>query len=229
MQCCGSELIFFEFGFGSTNFFRFQIRILTLIFWPEIVLNGASHCFYMCSGSCTTEKKVFQLKNLRFFSFKYLTCDFSHKIFLFYNSVWIRIQIRTFFSDPDSDPQHCLYVSTVTSNLVRPSLSMFCKDIVYSHYSELSLFSRTKQFICITAGYRTNWNHARSKVLPNEIRFYEAKLKLWKYIGIKGPLLPTFCETVPLKKLQSSFRPTPISKGLNRTGTFTISLLWCIG
>jgi hypothetical protein len=31
-----------------------------------------------------------------------------------------------------------------------------------------------------------NWNPARSKVLPNEIRFYEAKLKLQQFTGIKG-------------------------------------------
>jgi hypothetical protein len=28
----------------------------------------------------------------------------------------------------------------------------------------------------------------RSKVLPNEIRFYEAKLKLQQFTGIKGPI-----------------------------------------
>jgi hypothetical protein len=69
----------------------------------------------------TAEKKVLQLKNARFFSFKCLICDFSQKL-LFYNSVLIRIrlriQIRTFFgfgssqniriiSDLDSYPQHC--------------------------------------------------------------------------------------------------------------------------
>jgi hypothetical protein len=81
------------------------------------VLPGASHCFHMCSGICTTEINVFQLKNLRFFSFKCLICAFSQKFFLFYSSVWIRIririQIRTFFSDSDtqiqpkySDPKH---------------------------------------------------------------------------------------------------------------------------
>jgi hypothetical protein len=45
-QCCVSEFIFF--GFGSPN--------------------GVSHCFRMCSGTCTTEEKVFQQKNLSFFS-----------------------------------------------------------------------------------------------------------------------------------------------------------------
>jgi hypothetical protein len=31
-------------------------------------------------------------------------------------------------------------------------------------------------------------NTARSKVLPNEIRFSEAKLKLQQFTGIKGPI-----------------------------------------
>jgi hypothetical protein len=34
----------------------------------------------------------------------------------------------------------------------------------------------------------TNWNPARSKALPYEIRFYEAKVKLQKFTGIKGPI-----------------------------------------
>jgi hypothetical protein len=66
-QFCGSELIFF--GFGSTNFFRIRIRILRLIFWPQIFLNVASNCFHMCSGTCTSEKKIiflFQVFDLRF-------------------------------------------------------------------------------------------------------------------------------------------------------------------
>jgi hypothetical protein len=34
-----------------------------------------------------------------------------------------------------------------------------------------------------------NWNPpARSKVLPNEIRYYEAKLKLPQFTGNKGPI-----------------------------------------
>jgi hypothetical protein len=65
----------------------------------------------MCSGICTREKKVSELKNWRFY------LQFFTKI-LFYNSVWIRIQIRTFFGGfgfgpsqnirilSDSDPQH---------------------------------------------------------------------------------------------------------------------------
>jgi hypothetical protein len=39
------------------------------------------------------------------------------------------------------------------------------------------------------AHYRiSNWNLARSKVLPNEIRFNEAKLKIQQFTGIKGPI-----------------------------------------
>jgi hypothetical protein len=90
-------------------YFRFRIRILRLLFWPEIFENGASHCFRMCS--------VFQLKNVRFFLFHVFGLRFFTK-FLFYNSVWIRIQIWTFFGFEfgsrqniriisDSDPQHC--------------------------------------------------------------------------------------------------------------------------
>jgi hypothetical protein len=40
---------------------------------------------FMCSGICSTEKKVFQLKNLRFSSYKCLICDLSPNC-LFYNS-----------------------------------------------------------------------------------------------------------------------------------------------
>jgi hypothetical protein len=42
--------------------------------------------FFMCSGICKTEEKVFQQKGLRFFSFKCLICDFSQNI-LFYKFV----------------------------------------------------------------------------------------------------------------------------------------------
>jgi hypothetical protein len=58
-QFCGSELIFFVLG--PTKIF-FRIRICRLIFWPQICLNGASNCFHMCSGTCTTEKHFFQYR-----------------------------------------------------------------------------------------------------------------------------------------------------------------------
>jgi hypothetical protein len=35
---------------------------------------------------------------------------------------------------------------------------------------------------------RPNWNPARSKTLPNEIQFSEAKLKLQQFTGSKGPI-----------------------------------------
>jgi hypothetical protein len=71
-----------------THFFRIRIHkyfcfililIRILIFWPEIFFNGAFHCFHLCFGICTTEKKVSLLKNVhvRFLSFKCLICDFS--------------------------------------------------------------------------------------------------------------------------------------------------------
>jgi hypothetical protein len=44
----------------------------------------------------TTEKKVFQLKNVRFFLFQVFNLRFFTK-FLFYYSVCIRIRIQTFF------------------------------------------------------------------------------------------------------------------------------------
>jgi hypothetical protein len=52
---------------------------------------------FICVMELVRQRKVFQLKNVRFSSCKFLICDFSQKI-LFYNSVWIRIriQIRTF-------------------------------------------------------------------------------------------------------------------------------------
>jgi hypothetical protein len=90
-QCCGSELFFTDSdpqffsdsdGFGS----------LRLTFWPQIFLNGAYNCFHMCSGTCTSERKMLNGKT-RFFSFKCLIFDFSQK-FSFYNSVWIRVWIR---------------------------------------------------------------------------------------------------------------------------------------
>jgi hypothetical protein len=78
------------------NFFRllikkifFRIRILWLIFWPEIFLNDASHCFLMCSGTCMTERKKFPI-------LWSVWSAIFHNIFLFYNSIWIRI--RAMFS-----------------------------------------------------------------------------------------------------------------------------------
>jgi hypothetical protein len=40
----------------------------------------------MCSGTSSTEDKVFEQKNVLFFSFKCLICDFSNN-FIFYDSV----------------------------------------------------------------------------------------------------------------------------------------------
>jgi hypothetical protein len=40
----------FEYGFGSIDSY---IR-------PQIFPNCASNCFHMCSGTCTSEKKIFQ-------------------------------------------------------------------------------------------------------------------------------------------------------------------------
>jgi hypothetical protein len=85
-QCCGSELIFFGFGFGSTNYFffriRIRIRILRLIFWAQIFLNGASDCFHMCSGTCTSEKKKLSIEKHRIFLFQVFDFWFFTKMFI---------------------------------------------------------------------------------------------------------------------------------------------------
>jgi hypothetical protein len=82
-QCCGSELIFF--GFGSTNYFfriRIRIRILRLIFSPQIFLNGASNCFHMCSGTCTSEKKKLAIEKHKIFLFQVFDFWFFTKMFI---------------------------------------------------------------------------------------------------------------------------------------------------
>jgi hypothetical protein len=104
-QCCGSELIFF--GFGSTKYF-FRIRILRLIFWPGIFLNGASHCFYsICVWNLYYREKSLPIENHIFFSFKWWIWDF-HKIFKFIlqqgldpysNPNLFRIRIRPKFTE----------------------------------------------------------------------------------------------------------------------------------
>jgi hypothetical protein len=112
-QCCGSELIFF--GFGSTKYF-FRIRILRLIFWPGIFLNGASHCFYsICVWNLYYREKSLPIENHIFSLSSGGSETFTKFLNLFYNRVWILIRIRTFFVFgsgqnlrilSDSDPQH---------------------------------------------------------------------------------------------------------------------------
>jgi hypothetical protein len=93
----------------------FRIRILILIFWPG--RNFLKWCLlllsYMFWNLYDREKKVFQLKNVRFFSLPSVRSAIFRQNFLFYNSVWIRI--RTFFGFgssqtiriiSDSEPQH---------------------------------------------------------------------------------------------------------------------------
>jgi hypothetical protein len=105
-QCCGSELIFF--GFGSTNyFFRIRIwiriRILRLIFLPQIFLNVASNCFHMCSETCTSEKTNFQVFVFWFFTkiFILQQCLNPNPNFSFGFGSSQNIRIIS-----DSDPQH---------------------------------------------------------------------------------------------------------------------------
>jgi hypothetical protein len=110
--------------FRIHNFFRilFRIRILILLFWPEICYNGASHCFHMCSGICTPKRKVCQLKNVRYvFSLLGVRCAIFHKSFILKqcldpnpnpnpNSHFFRIRnqptIIRILSDSHSNPQH---------------------------------------------------------------------------------------------------------------------------
>jgi hypothetical protein len=58
------------FGFGSTNIFfgfGFGFGSLYWYFDHKFFKKGASHCFYMCSGICKTEKKSFRTRNVRYF------------------------------------------------------------------------------------------------------------------------------------------------------------------
>jgi hypothetical protein len=76
-QCCGSELIFFGFVFGSTNFFSDSVsdpytNILTRIFlkWCLSLLSFVFWNLYDREKSFPTEKRkffVFQVFDLRFF------------------------------------------------------------------------------------------------------------------------------------------------------------------
>jgi hypothetical protein len=74
----------------------------------------------MCSETCMSEKKNFQWKNIRFFSFKCLIFDFSQIFILqqclnpnpypkpnFFFGFGFSQNIRII---SDSDPQHCLLV-----------------------------------------------------------------------------------------------------------------------
>jgi hypothetical protein len=107
-QCCGSKSIFFVIGFGSRIFFSdsdSRANILTRDF-----LNGVSHCFQMCSGTCTPEKKVFQQKNLCFFLSSVWSAFFHN---FFYFTIVSRSESESkseLFSDSDSDPAKIYWV-----------------------------------------------------------------------------------------------------------------------
>jgi hypothetical protein len=75
------------------------------IFWPKNFKNGASHCFHMCSGICTTEEKVFQLKNLRFFLFQVFDLRFFKNFFILQQCLDPNPNPNpNIFSDSDWDP-----------------------------------------------------------------------------------------------------------------------------
>jgi hypothetical protein len=80
-----------SFFSDSDQQFFCRIRILVLIFW------------HFDPRKKFSTWKTYRYGTFFFFSFKCLAWDFSPFFFyLFYNSVWIRIQIRTlfFYSDP---------------------------------------------------------------------------------------------------------------------------------
>jgi hypothetical protein len=104
----------------QTHFFR--IRILILIFWPQIFLNGASNCFHMCSGmsgTCTSEKTFFNRKKI--FLFQVLDLRFFTQIFILQQCLDPNPYPNpNFFSDSDPAktfgfgsttlPQLCVYI-----------------------------------------------------------------------------------------------------------------------
>jgi hypothetical protein len=100
----------FFVGIGSKDSY-FDPKVFQMV--PRIA--------FMCSGTCTSEKKISNIKTYFFFSFKCLICNFSQD-FKFYNSVWIRIHIRTFFSD--SDPAKAFgFGSTTLLGMIPPYIS----------------------------------------------------------------------------------------------------------
>jgi hypothetical protein len=80
------------------HFFRIRIHNFVFAF--------GYGCFHMCSGICTTEKKVFQLKNLGVFSLSSVWSAIFHKNFYFTivsgsesKSELFRIRIQPKYSD----------------------------------------------------------------------------------------------------------------------------------
>jgi hypothetical protein len=83
LQCCGSEFLFL--GIRIHKFFfliRMRIRILRLIFWPQLFQNGASNCFHMCSGTCMSEKKKFPIEKHNFFLSQVFDLRFFTRFFI---------------------------------------------------------------------------------------------------------------------------------------------------
>jgi hypothetical protein len=89
-------------GFGSTKyFFRIQIRILRLIFRPQIFLNGASNCFHMCSGTCRyVREKKFSIEKHKVFLFQVFDLRFFTQIFILQQCL-VPYPNPNFFSDSD--------------------------------------------------------------------------------------------------------------------------------
>jgi hypothetical protein len=71
----------------------------------------------MCSGTCTSEKKIFNRETLDFFLSR-VWFLILHKKFSSYNSVWIRIRIRTFFRIR-IQPKHSDYFGFGSTTLVQ--------------------------------------------------------------------------------------------------------------
>jgi hypothetical protein len=107
-QCCVSELIFF--GYGFTNLFSnsdsdtLRIRIQKQYFDQKFFFKWCLRLLsyrYVSEELVRQRKKVSNRKRTVFLFPMFHLRFFTHKI-SFYDSVWIRIRIRTFFSDSDA-------------------------------------------------------------------------------------------------------------------------------
>jgi hypothetical protein len=99
--------------------FFFRIRILRIIFWPQIFPNGASNFFHMCSGTCTSEKTQ---KNIFFFVFQVYDLRFFTRFFILQQCLDPN---PNFFSD--SDPARIFGFGSTTLILTKMSWLVYSK------------------------------------------------------------------------------------------------------
>jgi hypothetical protein len=143
------QIHIFGFWFGSTIFFRIriQIRILILIFWHEVFLNSASHCFPMCSGICTTEKKVFQWgKRTVFFSFKSFLRRFVTQIFVFQKCL-----------DPNPNSNPNIFFGFGSSQNIRILSDLYPQHWSVKYSEAMNYFARWFSFCPKKAGSRGDY------------------------------------------------------------------------